>query len=90
MNNLKEKKEIIKRQDREIYSKMEKIAATYKNKIIVYNGENLTITNIKLSLWTNQHTAFVIACFGNEFMLNMYYDYQNHEFIPDGYISLLF
>ena len=90
MNNLKEKKEIIKRQDREIYSKIEKIAATYKNKIIVYNGENLTITNIKLSLWTNQHTAYVIDNLGNEFMLNMYYDYKNHEFIPDGYISLLF
>ena len=38
MNNLKEKKEIIKKQDREIYSKMEKIAATYKNKII-FNSE---------------------------------------------------
>ena len=89
MNNLKEKKEIIKMQDREIYSKMEKIAATYKNKIIVYNGENLTITNIKLSLWTNQHTAYVIDNLGNKFMLNMYYDYENCEFIPDGYISLM-
>ena len=89
MNNLKEKKEIIKRQDREIYSKMEKIVATYKNKIIVYNGENLTITNIELSLWTNQHTAYVIDNLGNEFMLNMYYDYKNYEFIPNGYISLL-
>ena len=90
MNNLKEKKEIIKKQDREIYSKMEKIAATYKNKIIVYNGENLTITNIELSPWKNQHTAYVIDNLGNEFMLNMYYDYKKHEFIPDGYISLLF
>ena len=89
MNNLKEKKEIIKKQDREIYNKMEKIATTYKNKIIVYNGENLTITNIKLSLWTNQHTAYVIDNLGNEFMLNMYYDYKNCEFIPNGYISLM-
>ena len=89
MNNLKEKKEIIKKQDREIYNKMEKIVTTYKNKIIVYNGENLTITNIKLSLWTNQHTAFVIDSLGNEFMLNMYYDYENHEFIPNGYINLM-
>ena len=89
MNNLKEKKEIIKRQDREIYSKMEKIAATYKNKIIVYNGENLTITNIELSQWTNQHIAYVIDNLGNNFMLNMYYDYENCEFIPDGYISLM-
>ena len=89
MNNLKEIKEIIKKQDREIYNKMEKIATTYKNKIIVYNGENLTITNIELSLWTNQHTAYVIDNLGNEFILNMYYDYENYEFIPDGYISLM-
>ena len=89
MNNLKEIKEIIKKQDREIYNKMEKIATTYKNKIIVYNGENLTITNINLSPWTNQHTAFVIDSLGNEFMLDMYYDYKNCEFIPCGYISLM-
>lgn len=87
---LKEKKEIIKIQDREIYDKIKEIAATYKNKIIVYKGENLTITNIELSPWTNQHTAYVIDNLGNEFMLNMYYDYKNHEFIPDGYINLLF
>ena len=43
MNNLKEKKEIIKRQDREIYSKMEKMAATYKNKIIVYTEELIIV-----------------------------------------------
>ena len=90
MNNLKEKKEIIKKQDREIYSKMEKIAATYKNKIIVYKGEEIIIKEINVSLWTNQHTAYVMDSLGNEFMLNMYYDYKNHEFIPDGYISLLF
>ena len=30
MNNLKEKKETIRRQDRELYSKMEKIAARIK------------------------------------------------------------
>lgn len=89
MNNLKEIKEIIKKQDREIYNKMEKIATTYKNKIIVYNGENLTITNIDLSPWTNQHTAYVIDNLGSEFMLNMYYDYKNCEFIPYGYISLM-
>ena len=87
--NLKEKKEIIRIQDREIYNKIKRVAATYKNKIIVYNGENLTITNIELSLWTNQHTAYVIDNLGNEFMLNMYYDYENCEFIPDGYISLM-
>ena len=90
MNNLKEKKEIIKKQDREIYSMMDIIAVNYKNKIILYNGENLTITNIDLSPWTNQHTAYVIDSLGNEFMLNMYYDYKNQEFIPNGYISLLF
>ncbi len=61
----------------------------YKNKIIVYNGENLTITNIELSQWTNQHIAYVIDNLGNKFMLNMYYDYENCEFIPDGYISLM-
>lgn len=87
---LKEKKEIIKIQDREIYDKIKEIAATYKNKIIVHNGENLTIINIDLSPWTNQHTAYVIDSLGNEFMLNMYYDYKNNEFIPDGYINLLF
>ena len=87
--NLKEKKEIIRIQDREIYNKIKRVAATYKNKTIVYNGENLTITNIELSLWTNQHTAYVIDNLGNKFMLNMYYDYENCEFIPDGYISLM-
>ena len=87
--NLKEKKEIIRIQDREIYNKIKRVAATYKNKIIVYNGENLTITNIELSLWTNQHTAYVIDNLGNKFMLNMYYDYENCEFIHDGYISLM-
>ena len=87
--NLKEKKEIIRIQDREIYNKIKRVAATYKNKIIVYNGENLTITNIELSQWTNQHIAYVIDNLGNKFMLNMYYDYENCEFIPDGYISLM-
>lgn len=89
MSNLKEKMETIEKQSKEIYNKMGKIAATYKNKIIVYKGENLTITNIELSPWTNQHTAYVIDSLGNEFMLNMYYDYKNREFIPDGYINLL-
>lgn len=88
MSNLK-KMETIEKQSKEIYNKMGKIAATYKNKIIVYKGENLTITNIELSPWTNQHTAYVIDSLGNEFMLNMYYDYKNREFIPDGYINLL-
>lgn len=88
MSNLKEKMETIEKQNKKIYNKIGKIAATYKNKIIVYKGENLTITNIELSPWTNQHTAYVIDSLGNEFMLNMYYDYKNREFIPDGYINL--
>lgn len=90
MRNLKEKMETIEKQSKEIYNNMKKIAATYKNKIIVYKGENLTITNIEISLWTNQHTAYVIDSLGNEFMLNMYYNYKNREFIPDGYINLFF
>ena len=72
-----------------MYEIQKKIAKEYKGKKINYKGEEITIKEINVSLWTNQHTAYVMDSLGNEFMLNMYYDYKNHEFTPDGYISLM-
>ena len=72
-----------------MYEIQRKIAEEYKGKKINYKGEEITIKKIDVSLWTNQHTSYVMDSLGNEFMLNMYYDYKNHEFIPDGYISLM-
>ena len=72
-----------------MYEIQRKIAKGYRDKKINYKGEEIIIKEINVSLWTNQHTSYVMDSLGNEFMLNMYYDYKNHEFIPDGYISLM-
>ena len=66
-----------------MYEIQRKIAEEYKGKKINYKGEEITIKEIYVSLWSEPHNA-IIEVMGGEFFLEMMFDYEKKIFEPTG------
>lgn len=69
---------------------LEKVLAAEKleGKTITYQGLKLLIHKIHISLYSSSHSACVYDANGNQFFLNLDYDYNKNEFKPIGDIEL--
>ena len=72
-----------------MYEIQRKIAKEYKGKKINYKGEEITIKEINVSLWSEPHNA-IIEVMGKEFFLDMMFNYNKKIFEPTGDYGLLF
>ena len=72
-----------------MYEIKKEIANKYKNKKINYKGEEIIIKEIYVSLWSEPHMA-IIEVMGEEFFLDMMFNYNKKIFEPTGDYGLLF